>query len=170
MASRSQPCSRLASVALRALENPPSTRQMLSLAVPLDIEESYFLQGPPLDQAGLTGWVWGANLEEMNWSERRGHFPGHHTWSLCSIKRKDYCLPLLGLLKNHLFLPFYTPMPTPEHLPLTCDYEFQGVARLYLNRACPVRVVAAGVTPYASTRYIGDRECPITTGGSPELH
>lgn len=58
-------------------------------------------------------------------------------------------------------------MPIAEHLPLTCDYEFQGVARLYLDRAGPVRVVAAGVTPYASTRYIGDGECPISTGGSP---
>lgn len=101
LASRSQPCSCLASVALRALENPPSTEQMLNLAVPLDIEESYFLQGPPWDQAGLIGWVWGANLEEINRSKKGNHFPGHHPWSLCSIKRKGYCLPFLEFFENH---------------------------------------------------------------------
>lgn len=71
LVSKSQPCSHLASVALRALENTPSTGQMLSLAVSLYIEESCFLQGPQWDQAGLKDWVLGANLEEINsWSER----------------------------------------------------------------------------------------------------
>lgn len=43
-------------------------------------------------------------------------------------------------------------MITLEHLPFTCDYEFQGVARLYLDRAGPVRVVAAGIKSYVSAR------------------
>lgn len=87
-------------------------------------------------------------------------------------------MPLLELLENRLPFPMnhltayslFTPLLTPEHLPLTCDYKFQGVARLYLDRAGPVRMVAAAVTTYVSTRYIGDGECPIITDGSPELH
>lgn len=83
LASRSQPCTHLASVAPKALEYPPSAGQMLSLEFPLGIERLYFLQGLQWDLAGLRGWVWGANLEKINcWSEREGHIPVCHPWSL----------------------------------------------------------------------------------------
>ena len=88
-----------------------------------------------------------------------------------SIKRRvTACLSLSSWKTISRELSASTPLPTPEHLPLTCDYEFQGVARLYLDKAGPVRVVAAAVTTYARTRYVDDGEGPVITGGSPELH
>jgi hypothetical protein len=86
----------------------------------------------------------------------------------------NYSLSLYELFESHLsqisLSVLSLPMPTPGYHPLTCDHEFQGVTWLNPDRAGPVRVVATAVTPYASTRYVGDQKCSLITGGSPELH
>lgn len=122
LASRSLPCTRLASGVLRVLESLPSTGKRLSLAVPLDTEESYFLQGPPWDQDGPTRWVWGVSLEEMNHkSERIDHFPGHQ-WSLRSIKREDSCWPFLGLFENISHKQMNSLLSTHTHIEALLAY------------------------------------------------